>query len=86
MKKYLVGILVGALLLLGLGVSPVLAQSGSCGSTYTVQPGDYLTGIARQCGVSYTDLLNANPQIDNPNLIYPGQVINIPTEISPGFP
>jgi LysM repeat protein len=46
---------------------------------YTVQPGDTLTGIAGQFfGVTLGALEAANPQITNPNLIVPGQVIRIP--------
>ncbi len=46
--------------------------------TYVVQRGDTLSGIARQFGVSLSDLEEANPQITDPNRISPGQVINIP--------
>lgn len=46
---------------------------------YTVQPGDTLSGIAAQFfGVTLAALEAANPQIANPNLIVPGQVIRIP--------
>jgi LysM repeat protein len=46
---------------------------------YTVQPGDSLSGIAEQFfGVTLGALEAANPQITNPNLIVPGQVIRIP--------
>lgn len=52
--------------------------ANSASATYTVQRGDTLTRIARQHGVSLADLIAANPQIANPNLIYPDQQINIP--------
>ena len=82
-KKYLSLILAGAVLLAILGpVSAVAAQS-TCGATYTVKPGDYLTKIARTCGVSYSDLLKANPKILYPSLIYTGQVLNIPGSVIP---
>lgn len=45
---------------------------------YSVQRGDTLSGIAKRHGVSLSALMAANPQINNPNLIYPGQAINIP--------
>jgi LysM repeat protein len=45
---------------------------------YVVQPGDTLSAIAEQFGVSLADLEAANPQITNPNLIFPRQVIRIP--------
>jgi spore coat assembly protein SafA len=43
-----------------------------------VQRGDTLSGIAERFGVSLSDLEKANPQITNPDLIFPGQVIIIP--------
>ncbi len=47
-------------------------------ATYTVQPGDTLSGIAEKFGVSLQALEAANPQIQDPNRIFPGQVITIP--------
>jgi spore coat assembly protein SafA len=44
----------------------------------TVRSGDTLSAIAARNGVSLQSLLGANPQIKNPNLIYPGQQIQIP--------
>jgi LysM repeat protein len=67
-----------AVMLLTIGTTPALAQTSTCGNTYTVQPGDYVSKIAQQCDVSYLALLDANPQITDPSLIYPGQVIQIP--------
>jgi spore coat assembly protein SafA len=46
--------------------------------TYVVRPGDTLSGIAERFGVSLGALEAANPQITNPDLINPGQVIKIP--------
>lgn len=63
----------------------VQAQTATCGETFIVRTGDTLTRIALICGVAYTDLLAANPGIANPNLIFPGQVINIPGG-GPGIP
>jgi uncharacterized protein (TIGR03663 family) len=52
---------------------------GSCtGDTYTVQPGDTLRCISQCAGVTLEALLAANLEIDDPNLIIPGQVIIIP--------
>jgi LysM repeat protein len=51
-------------------------QMGS--STYVVQSGDTLGGIAMLYGVAMSDLLSVNPQIVNASLIFPGQVINLP--------
>ncbi len=44
---------------------------------YTVKRGDTLSGIARDHGVSISDLVDAN-DIKNPDLIYAGQVLLIP--------
>lgn len=46
--------------------------------TYTVQPGDTLYAIARRFGTTVNALVAAN-RIANPDLIYPGQVLTIPT-------
>lgn len=55
------------------------AAAGSS-SKYTVVKGDTLTAIAKKYGVTLAELIKANPQIKDPNLIYPGQVINIPAK------
>ncbi len=46
----------------------------------TVRRGDTLYSIARGHGVSLQRLIAANPQISNPNRIYPGQMVSIPTD------
>ncbi len=45
--------------------------------TYTVAAGDTLSNIARRFGTSVTAIAQENG-ITNPNLIFPGQVLNIP--------
>jgi LysM repeat protein len=62
---------------------PAASADSSCGATYIVQAGDYLSLIARKCGVSFSALVQANPQISNLSRIFPGQVINIPTGATP---
>lgn len=49
------------------------------GQTQTVVHGDSLSEIAEKKGVSLSALIAANPQIKNPDLIYPGDKINIPS-------
>lgn len=46
--------------------------------SYTVKSGDNLSKIASSLGVSLGELIAANPQIDNPNLIFPNQTIRVP--------
>lgn len=57
--------------------SPAVTEN----KTYTVVKGDTLSGIAKKfygAGSQYKKIASANPSIKNPNLIYPGQVLNIP--------
>lgn len=52
-------------------------QPAACTPTYTVQRGDWFYAIARRFGVSVPALIQANPSA-NSNVVYPGQVLNIP--------
>ncbi|MBR3641323.1 MAG: SafA/ExsA family spore coat assembly protein [Oscillibacter sp.] len=54
------------------------AQSAKTQTTYVVRKGDTLWAIAKRYGVTLSDLIAANPQIKNPNLIYPGNEVKIP--------
>ena len=45
-------------------------------ATYTVKSGDTLSGIASKYGTTYQELAKLN-NIENPSLIYPGQVLKI---------
>lgn len=47
-------------------------------SSHTVQRGDTLSHIARDHGVPLSDLIAANPQIADPDKIYPGDQVTIP--------
>jgi LysM repeat protein len=51
----------------------------------TVQKGNTLSGIAKAAGVSLANVIKANPQIKNPNLIYSGQKVNIPGKMYGGW-
>jgi len=52
------------------------APSG--GSTYHVVTGDTVWSITRKLGLNFNDLVAANPGV-SPNLIYPGQVLRVPS-------
>lgn len=45
---------------------------------YTVQPGDTLFLIAQRFGTTVDVIIAINPQIPDPNLIFPGQIICVP--------
>ena len=45
---------------------------------YTVRSGDSMSAIAARHKVALQALIQANPQVRNPNLIHPGQRLNIP--------
>lgn len=49
-----------------------------CGETVIVVRGDTLGEIARRCHITISALLEANPGIDNPNLITVGMEVQIP--------
>lgn len=48
------------------------------GSVYTIQAGDTLFKIAQQYHTTVNALLQLNPTITNPDLIYAGQVLVVP--------
>ncbi|WP_138443215.1 transglycosylase family protein [Sinomonas susongensis] len=60
-----------------------VAQVPVSGQTYTVKAGDTLSAIAQQLGVTggWESLADANASvIANPNLIFPGQVLQLPAQ------
>lgn len=72
MKKLLSLALSAALLL------PILTLNASA-ATHTVAAGDTLWKIAVRYEVGLSEIKAANPQIPNFDLIYPGQIIQVPT-------
>jgi tyrosinase len=54
----------------------------AAGSDYVVQTGDTLIAIANRFGVSVAALKAANPQISNPDSIFPGQIITVMSVIT----
>jgi len=55
--------------------------TGQCGDSVTVVSGDTLRKIADRCGTTISALRRANPNIGLGNLIYPGQVLQLPGAI-----
>ncbi|MFZ5974290.1 MAG: SafA/ExsA family spore coat assembly protein [Bacillota bacterium] len=62
------------ILLVSLFTGTVLAVS----DIYTVQKGDSLWKIAVKYQIGLSEIIGANPQIKNPDLIYPGDKITVP--------
>lgn len=73
--KRLFALLAGTALTLSL----LLTQVSAAAATHTVVSGDSLWKIATKYQVGLSEIKSANPQIKNYDLIYPGQIINIPT-------
>ena len=61
---------------LPIGQAIVISQNNS---TYTVKKGDTLYKIAQNYAVSVNQILTSNPSITNPDVIYIGQTLTIPT-------
>lgn len=60
----------------------ILGPMGRCkGELHIVRAGDTLFLIARQYSITVQDILDANPQIQDPNIIFIGQLICIPTDM-----
>ena len=62
-----------------LAIVSLFSVSALAAETYTVVAGDSLWKIAVRYEVGLSELKAANPQIANPNLIYPGQKLTVPT-------
>ena len=66
--------LIGTALTASLLAAPAQAASLS----HTVAKGDTMWKLAVKYEVGTSEIIQANPQIGNPDLIYPGQVLTIP--------
>ena len=73
MKKLFIFVLI-AIMNVGLLMIPA-----SAAMTHTVVPGDSMWKIAVKYQVGLSEIKSANPQIKNPDLIYPGQILSIPS-------
>lgn len=74
MKKIYIGIISAVLVFASLCINVSAAQT-----THTVVRGDTMWKIAVKYEVGVSELISANPQLSNPDLIYPGQKIKIPS-------
>ncbi len=76
MKKVIAFVLSAAVM------TVMLVTNISAATSHTVVPGDTMWKIAVKYEMGLSEIKKANPQISNPDLIYPGQVLNIPTNDS----
>ena len=70
MKKFFISVLAAVLI--------VIPVDTLAAGTYKVSKGDTLWKISVRYQIGLSEIIGANPQIANPNMIYPGQIINIP--------
>ena len=75
-------------LIIGMAIvclSLVLVSAVYADTTYVIQPGDTLTGIAIKFNISVASIVAANG-ITNPNIIYAGTTLVIPDGSAPPPP
>ena len=65
------------------GPAPTVCPGGFL---YGVLPGDTLFTIGRAFGVGVQAVINANPQVSNPGVLLPGQVVCVPVAFPLGRP
>lgn len=61
-----------------LTLSLCVISASAADLTHTVAKGDTMWKLAVKYRVGTSEIIQANPQISNPDLIYPGQVLTIP--------
>ena len=72
MKKFCTFVLSAAL------SGALLVPAGAADLSHTVVRGDTMWKLAVKYEVGTSEIIQANPQVSNPDLIYPGQVLTIP--------
>ena len=66
-------------MVLALALTFAMAVPAFAATTHTVAAGDTMWKLAVKYQVGTSEIIAANPQIKNANLIYPGDVLTIPT-------
>ncbi|MFI8577936.1 SafA/ExsA family spore coat assembly protein [Rossellomorea aquimaris] len=67
------------IVVLSIVISLLGLNETSAASAYTVRKGDTLWKISKKLRIGLSEIIEANPQLSNPDLIYPNQKLNIPT-------
>lgn len=75
MKRFLLPFFILGLFLTVMLPTQVDAQQSD---TYIVKSGDTLWKISKKYKIGLSEIINANSQFDNPDLIYPGDRVTIP--------
>ncbi|MBD0379960.1 CAP domain-containing protein [Paenibacillus sedimenti] len=70
--------------LLALGIIAGSGAASASAAAYTVKSQDTMWTISQKHGVSLSALIAQNPQVANPNIIWPGMILNIPGHTSNG--
>lgn len=74
MKRTFKTLIVGSVVAVGLFVGAQAAEA----AMVPAQPGDCLSCIGNRYGVSVEAMIEANRQFANPDVIFPGQLVNVP--------
>lgn len=73
MKKLIISVMIAVFAVM------IFIVSASASVSHTVVPGDSMWKIATKYQVGLSEIKKANSHIKNPDLIYPGQILYIPT-------
>ncbi|MGD8189683.1 SafA/ExsA family spore coat assembly protein [Brevibacillus ginsengisoli] len=76
MSRHLIAFFAAIAIAFSFAHSPASSQQTT--DTYIVQPGDSLWIIAMKYQIGLEEIIQANPQIPNPDLIYPQQKVTVP--------
>jgi uncharacterized YkwD family protein/spore coat assembly protein SafA len=77
MRKFGISLVLSLCLIIGV-ITPFAAEAAPTTDVYTVKSGDSLWFIALKYQVGVSEIIAANPQFKNPNLIYPGDKVTVP--------
>lgn len=61
-----------------LALSTIFGAGTVSAASYTVTGNDTMWTISKRHMISLNSLIQANPQVANPNIIWPGMVLNVP--------
>lgn len=80
-KKFVQLFLLLALVTASFMTTTAARAAYACGTSYTIVNGDTLRKISAKCGTTISALRRANPEIGSGDLIYPGQMLQLPGAI-----